>query len=550
MGTIVSQTSPTPVVETTAGKLRGSSSAGIHAFKGIFYGAATGGANRFMPPQMPATWAGVREASAYRGHAPQLPGRPKRRPELQTILGPADTTPEGEDCLTLNVWTPGLGAGGKRPVMVWLHGGAFAYGSGNRAVTEGANLARRGDVVVVSVNHRLNIFGFLHLADVGGERYRHSGNAGMLDLVAALEWVRDNIEGFGGDPGNVTIFGESGGGGKVSVLLAMPAARGLYHRAVIQSGAAVRVSTRERANALAEAVLKELGLDRHQCDRLQSVPVARLAAAIAPASRAVGPRRLPLLDRYDFGPVADGSDLPQQPFDPAAPDIADDIPLLIGGTREESGYFLADDDEVWNRRLSDDSLRARIEAVAGADCDRVLDLYRTMYPQASREDRLIAALTGSNFWIRTVLLAERKAARPVLNAPGLNAPGLNAPGLNAPGLNANAAPVYVYSLDWRSPACDGRLKAHHAMDLPFVFDTTDVPDTTKGAAGARELAAVVSATWANFARTGSPQTPGLPRWPAYTPDERATMVLDSECRVVADRDRDARLLWELIATRA
>ncbi len=528
-----------PIVETTAGKLRGSTAGGIHAFKGIPYGASTGGANRFMPPQMPAPWAGVRDALAYRGHAPQLPGRPERRPELRTILGPSDTTSEGEDCLTLNVWTPGPGDGARRPVMVWLHGGAFAFGSGNRAVTDGTNLARRGDVVVVSVNHRLNIFGFLHLADVGGERYRHSGNAGMLDQIAALQWVRDNIAGFGGDPGNVTIFGESGGGGKVSVLLAMPAAHGLYHRAVIQSGAAIRVSTRERAGALAEAVLKELGLGRNECDRLQSVPVARLAAAIAPASRTVGPRGLPLLDRYDFGPVADqgaeGSDLPQQPFDPVAPEIADDIPLLIGGTREESGFYLADDDEVWNRRLTEESLRARIAAVAGVDCDRVLDLYRTMDPEASREDRLIAALTGSNFWIRTVLLAERKAARPVLNAPVLN---------------ANGAPVYVYSLDWRSPACDGRLKAHHAMDLPFVFDTTDVPDTTKGAAGARELAAVVSAIWANFARTGSPQHSALPRWPAYTPEERATMVLDTECRVVANRDRDARLLWERIATRA
>src|SRR5260221_1776143 len=253
-----------------------------------------------MPPRPPEQWAGVRDALHYQGHAPQLPGRPERRPELRTILGPADATAEGEDCLTLNVWTSGTGGGARRPVMVWLHGGAFAYGSGNRDVTAGASLARRGDVVVVSVNHRLNIFGFLHLADLGGERYAHSGNAGMLDLVAALEWVRDNIEGFGGDPKNVTIFGESGGGGKVSVLLAMPAARRLFHRAVIQSSATIRVSTRERAAALADAVLTELGLDRAHCDRLQSVPVERLAAAIAPASRAVGPRTLPLLDRYDF----------------------------------------------------------------------------------------------------------------------------------------------------------------------------------------------------------------------------------------------------------
>src|SRR5690242_6261331 len=250
------------IVETAAGKVRGASSNGIAAFKGIPYGAPTGGENRFMPPQPPAPWAGIREATAYRAQAPQLPGRPERRPELRTILGPADSSPESEDCLTLNVWTPGIGDGAKRPVMVWLHGGAFAYGSGNRAVTDGANLARRGDVVVVSVNHRLNIFGSLDLADVGGERYAHSGNAGMLDLVAALEWVRDNIQAFGGDPGNVTIFGESGGGGKVSILLAMPSARGLFHRATIQSGAAVRVRSSERAAAVTAAVMNELGIAR------------------------------------------------------------------------------------------------------------------------------------------------------------------------------------------------------------------------------------------------------------------------------------------------
>jgi para-nitrobenzyl esterase len=517
----VAEAGSAPVVEIATGKLLGASSAGICSFKGIPYGAPTALRGRFMPPEAARPWSGAREAIAYAGRAWQLPNRPKRRPVLETLLGPADTSQESEDCLTLNVWTPGLGDGAKRPVMVWLHGGAFGYGSGNRTVTDGVNLARRGDVVVVSINHRLNIFGFLHLADIGGSVWAHSGNAGMLDIVAALRWVRDNIPDFGGDPGNVTIFGESGGGGKVSALLAMPAARGLFHRAIIQSGAAIRVSTRERANALAEAVLKELGIGQNECERLQSIPAERLLAAIAPASRAVGPSRWPLLDRYDFGPVVDGNDLPQHPGEPGAPAIADDIPLLIGGTREESAFFLADDDAVWSGTLTEAAMRERLVTVAGDKTDQLLSVYRATMPQASTGDRLIAALTGSNFWIRTVLLAERYAAR-------------------------RGTPVYMYSLDWQSPAHDGRVKAHHAMDLPFVFDNVDVADTTAGAPGAGALASRISATWVAFARTGSPNNSAIPSWPAYSAEDRATMVLDNDCRVVRDPDRDARFLWSCV----
>ena len=507
------------VVETASGKLRGARGDGIHSFKGVPYGASTAGGNRFMPPRPPQPWAGVRDALTYAGHAPQSPNRPKRRPELETILGPADATPEGEDCLTLNVWTPGLGNGGRRPVMVWLHGGGFAYGSGNRAVTDGANLARRGDVVVVSVNHRLNILGHLHLADLGGPEWAHSGNAGVLDLVAALQWVRDNIEQFGGDPGRVTIFGESGGGGKVSVLLAMPAARGLFHRAIVQSGAAVRVSTRERANALAEAVLKELGLGRGECEQLAD-RASRAAAGGDGAGLARGrPHRAGRFSTATIsGRWSTAATCRSIPASPERRRLADDIPLLIGGTREESAFFLANDDAVWNGTLGEEDLRQRVAAVAGAETEALLAAYRVAMPQASPGDRLIAALTGSNFWIRTVLLAERYAAR-------------------------RRAPVYMYSLDWRSPAHGGRLKAHHAMDLPFVFDNPDVPDTTRGAAGARELAARISATWIAFARNGSPDHPAIPPWPAYTGEDRATMILDTECRVVHDPDREARLLW-------
>jgi para-nitrobenzyl esterase len=509
------------IVEIAAGKLRGASKNGIYSFKGLPYGASTVGQNRFRPPQPPLPWSGVREALAYRGRAWQLPNRPARRAVLETLLGPADMTPETEDCLTLNLWTPGVGDRGRRPVMVWLHGGAFAYGSGNRAVTDGANLARRGDVVVVSVNHRLSILGFLHLDDLGDGDWRHSGNAGMLDIVAALRWVRDNIAAFGGDPGNVTIFGESGGGGKVSVLLAMPQAQGLFHRAIIQSGAAIRVSTPERATALAAAALRELGLSAGDRERLQTLPAERLMAAITPAARAVGRSRWPLLDRYDFGPVAEGRDVPQHPADPEAPALADQGPVMVGGARSESAFFLADDEAVWNGSLSEEELRQRVAAVAGAEADAVLAAYRRAMPQASPADRLIAALTGSNFWIRTVLLGERYAAR-------------------------RGAPVFMYSLDWQSPAHGGRLKAHHAMDLPFVFDNVDVADATAGAPGARQLAARMADAWVAFARIGDPNNSAIPDWPAYAAAERATMIFDNECRVAHDPDREQRLIWSRV----
>jgi para-nitrobenzyl esterase len=258
-----------------------------------------------------------------------------------------------------------------------------------------------------------------------------------------------------------------------------------------------------------------------ECERLQTVPAERLLAAIAPASRAVGRSRLPLLDRYDFGPVVDGADLPQHPGEPEAPQISDRIPLMIGGTREESAFFLANDDAVWNGRLTEEELEQHVAAVAGAETDALLTAYRSAMPQASPSDRLIAALTGSNFRIRTVLLAGRYAAR-------------------------RRTPVYMYSLDWQSPVQSGRLKAHHAMDLPFVFDNTDVADTSAGAPGARELAARMSATWIAFARNGSPDNPAVPSWPAYTTTERATMVFDTDCRVTHDPDRDARLLWSRV----
>ena len=510
-----------PVVETASGRVVGVTSGGVHVFKGIPYGASTAGANRFMPPRKPEPWTGVREATLYTGRSPQAPAA-AQRPELATVWGAVDTLPVGEDCLTLHVWTPALDAS-KRPVMVWLHGGAFSYGSANSPRYDSTNLALRNDVVVVAVNHRLNVFGHLDLSQIGGDRFAQSGNVGILDLVAALEWVREHATRFGGDPGNVTIFGQSGGGGKVSALLAMPGAKSLFHKAIIQSGASVRFAERERTMRLADAVLKHLGLGADRLDALQALPLERLQEAVAPAQATLPRPRYPLLDRYNFGPVIDGNVLPNQPFDPAAPSVSDDVPMLIGDTKDESAIFLAPDDAVWNRTITEDELRKRIAAVAGDATDALLTYYKRRDQAASPSDRLITALTASNFGVRTVLLAERKAARA-------------------------KAPVWTYRFDWETPAFGGRLKAPHSVEVPFVFDTLHVIGDVHRTPRAQALADRVSKTWATFARNGDPGSDVIPTWPTYAAERRATMLLDDTCKVVNDPDGEVRPLWSKVAT--
>ncbi len=499
-----------PVVETASGRVAGYVSKGVSVFKGIPYGASTDGANRFMPPCKPAPWGGVREATAYAGRSPQAPAA-AQRPELATVWGAVDTLPVGEDCLTLHVWTPGLDDG-KRPVMVWLHGGAFSYGSANSPRYDSVNLARRNDVVVVAVNHRLNIFGHLDLS-AHGERFAQSGNAGVLDLVAALEWVRDHAARFGGNPGNVTIFGQSGGGGKVCALLTMPSAKGLFHKAIVQSGASVRFAERERTTRLADAVLKHLGVS---ADQLAGLPLERLQEAVVPAQATLPRPALPLLDRYNFGPAIDGSVLPAHPFDPDAPAISDDIPILVGGTKDESAIFLAPDDAVWNRTLDEAAFDKHLAAVAGEAAPTLGAYYRRRDPAASPADRLISALTMSNFTVRSNMLAERKAAR-------------------------GKAPVWVYDFAWESPAFGGRLKSCHSVEVPFVFDTLDVIGERHRKPDAQALADRVSQTWVAFAATGKAE------WPAYTAGKRPVMVFDDTSTVVDDPDGEVRPLWSKVA---
>jgi para-nitrobenzyl esterase len=505
------------VIETASGKVRGTIVGGVQAYKSVPYGASTAGANRFLPPNKPEPWAGERDATEYTSRAPQAGLRAATRPELANFSGATDDAAETEDCLTLNVWTPG--PVGKRPVMVWLHGGAFSYGSANSDRQQGSRLCNRGDVVVVTVNHRLNIFAHLHLADIWGPEYARSGNAGVLDLVAALEWVCDNIAAFGGDPGNVTIFGESGGGGKVSALMTMPLARGLFHKAIVQSGASVVLGNRARAAKLAEIVLRQLGVGRNDRGKLQNLPAAALLAAVGPATKELGPPERPLFDRYAFGPLVDGDVLPRHPFDPDASPLSADIPLLIGDMKDEMTSFTATIDPIWHRTLSEAQARDRLFGIAGRHTDTVIETYRRLYPRSNPAQRLIAATTDSNFRIRSLAVSQRKAAQA-------------------------KAPVWMYSFEWETPLFDGRLGAPHALDVPFCFDTIDLTNATDLSPGARKVAATMASTWIAFARTGNPNNATIPHWPAYNAEDRPTLLLDVEPRVQNDLRGEARRLWQ------
>ena len=490
----------TETVQTSNGPIRGYREDGLHVFKGVRYAAPPLGALRFQPPQRPKPWTEVADTVGLGAPAIQVGVEPGDITGGRSGGDPPAPGQPGtdEDCLFINVWTPALT--GARPVMVWLHGGGFANGSGGAAMYDGANLARRGDVVTVTVNHRLNVFGYLHLGELGG--HPSSGQAGMLDIVLVLEWVRDNIAAFGGDPANVTIFGESGGGAKVSMLQAMPGAHGLFHRAIIQSGPGLRAVSTSAATRNAKAFLDQLGVAPGDLGKLESLSAKEIQDAAAAAS-AEGPMG------GGFSPCIDGIALPRDPFTPDAPAISAAVPVMIGTNKDEATLFLRSHPK-WNQ-FTDDDVDERAKQAVGEKGPALVAALRAAFPDYSPTHLVCAVQTVTGMWQGSITLAERKAAQ-------------------------HAGPVYMYVLTWETPAARGSLRSPHALEIPLVFDNVEKARSFVGRVGdePQVMAEQMAEAWLAFARSGDPNTADLPTWPTYDAATRATMVFDLESRVEND----------------
>jgi len=517
-GDTVQAADSNPICKTQYGPVRGYVRNGIRIFKGIPYGADTSGANRFMPPKKPEPWDDFL-ACLYHGYvSPQGPRNDWKYNEVAWLFSWDDGV-QNEDCLNLNVWTPTLD-GGKRPVMVWLHGGGFMAGSATELPSyDGENLARR-DVVMVSITHRLNVMGFLNLAGYG-DKYALSGNVGMLDIVAALEWVRDNISNFGGDPGRVTIFGQSGGGGKVTTLMAMPSAKGLFHRAIVQSGSLLSAATMESSHATAGKVLKELNLSESEVDKLQQIPFEDLQKA---AARAI-PFHMPASGVIDFRhsgvslgwmPVAGNAALPDPPFIPSAPEISASVPMIVGNTLNE---FITAMNKPDAFEMTAEELERNVRAIWKDKTPDILKTFRKDFPNANNFQ--IWSVIGTSS-VRGAALDQvrRKVAQ-------------------------KGAPAYSYRFDWQPPVLEGRPMAFHCAELAFVFDNAArCENMTGNGAAAQALAAKMSQAWINFARTGDPNHPGLPHWKPFDPATNGTMVFDNECVFREHLDDDCQRIVE------
>jgi len=487
------------VVETTSGKVQGIATAGIKEFKGIPYGANTGGKNRFMPPRKPAPWTGVRECFGHGQICPQTPAN-LRSDYGMMIMWDQQSGGMGEDCLVLNVWTPGVNDGAKRATLVSFHGGGFATGSGNAPGFDGAQLALFGDVVVVTVNHRLASFGYTHLADLGAPpEFANAGVTGIMDLVASLQWVRDNIENFGGDPNRVMIFGQSGGGAKTSTILATPSAKGLFHRAAVQSGSSLRFTTREQATKAAEQLLTKLEIPKTRIADIQKVSWQQMLEAQTGIA--------------GFSPVMDGAILPHHPFDPVAPPESADVPMIISTTLEDAALSLT------NFNLDEAGLKTILNQRYGEKGEEILALYRQRYPQKSPFLVQAQAFTDAGFRRSAITQAERKAA-------------------------LGKAPAYMYLWGWESPGFGDKFGAVHGTDVAASFH--NVRDTIVGVGSpeGKVMCDRLASAWVAFAKTGDPNNPRIPRWPSYDATTRATMVFDTDTRVENDPRSEIRKFWE------
>ncbi|HTZ75856.1 MAG TPA: carboxylesterase family protein [Candidatus Aquilonibacter sp.] len=509
------------IVETDSGKIYGFVRDGIVTFKGIPYGASTAGKNRFMPPAKPEPWAGVRSALYWGPVSPQaytstFDGRRGGwNHDDESFMFEWEDGQPSEDCLRINVWTPSTSDNKKRPVLMWIHGGGYTSGSDNELrMYDGESLSRRGDVVMVSINHRLGVLGFMNLMDYG-EEYASSPNVGMLDIVAALEWVKTNIANFGGDPSRVLIFGQSGGGAKVSTLMGMPSAQGLFHRAVVESGSSLRQGTTDRSAALAAAVIAELGLSKDSLGKIHDLPNETIVQAGLNAQRkaaASGGRGGPG-GPGGWGPVVDGKVLPRNSFDPDASLLSANVPMIIGTVLNEMANAVQMGDATLDT-MSMDEAKRRLSVQHGDKTDEIARVVQELHPSATPFE-IYSRVTAMGARLNALTQAERKAAQ-------------------------GAAPAYVYWFQWQTPIPDGRARAFHCSELPFVFYNTERCATmTGGGPEALDLAGRVSDAWVNFARTGNPNHPGLPTWPAYDAEKAPTMIFDTKC--VAANDPDGAL---------
>ncbi|AEL09253.1 carboxylesterase/lipase family protein [Xanthomonas campestris pv. raphani] len=487
----------TPVARVRSGQVRGVRSQGICVFKGIPYGGDTG-PRRFQAPVLETPWDGIRDASAYGAAAPQ----------------PKASEPTSEDCLFLNVWTPALRDGGKRPILVYIHGGGYTTGSGSDPLYDGTHLCTRGDVVVITVNHRLNVFGYLYLAQLGDATFADSGNAGQLDLIQALQWVRAHAAEFGGDAGNVTVFGQSGGGAKIATLMAMPAARGLFHRAWTMSGQQVTAAGPRAATQRAQLLLDALKLSPDTLARIRTLPAAQLLAA----AQVRDPSRVENSALY-LGPVLDARALPVHPFWPTAPVQSARIPMVIGSTRDETRAFLGND--AGNFALTWDTLPAKLEAQQYVDLlpQVVIAHYRRLYPDYTPSQVFFAATTAGRSWRGAIEEAEARARQ--------------------------GAPTWAYQLDWGSPLDGGKFGAFHTLDIPLVFDTIAQPGSRTGdSPAAQQMADQMSTALLAFARHGDPNHRSLPRWKQYSLERRETLLFDVPSQLANDPRGGERQLYQ------